>query len=76
MKLPWFLLRGVFFYPITLPGWLLFLAAIAYSVWNFIRIDSHSHSVSDTLMNWVFNLFLILAGYSMIAHFTSRGSLK
>jgi len=58
MKFPWFLLRGVVFIPITLAGWIILLAAIAYMVLDFMRIDRASHSVSDTLSSWVFNVFL------------------
>jgi hypothetical protein len=76
MKFPWFILRGVIFFPITLPGWVITLAALAYAVYNFIRIDRVSHSVSDTLMNWVFNLFLIVVVYYAIAFVTSRGVKK
>ena len=72
MKFPWFLLRGVIFVPITLPGWLIFLAALAYAVYSFFRIDRISHSVSDTLSNWVFNLFFVLLTYYIVAYFTSK----
>ena len=76
MKFPWFILRGVIFLPITLPGWLIFLAGLAYAIYNFIRIDRVSHSVSDTLSNWVFNLFFVVLAYYVIAFVTSRGVKK
>jgi hypothetical protein len=72
MKFPWFILRGIIFFPITLPGWLILLVALAYAIYNFIRIDRASHSVSDTLSNWGFNLFLVVVAYYIIAYFTSR----
>ena len=34
-------------------GWVLAAAIIVASVANFVRIDSASHSASDTLINWV-----------------------
>ena len=72
MKFPWFILRGVIFIPITLPGWVIFLAALAYAVYDFIRLNSYSHSFMDTLSNWVFNLFLVVIVYYIIAWMTSR----
>ena len=68
----WFNQKGIFFLPSAIVGWLIFLAAISYSVYTFIDIDSRSHSVSDTLINFFFNLFIIGAVYTMIAVFTSR----
>jgi len=71
MKLPWFRRLGLLFVPASLAGWLIVLAAVAYAVWTFIDIDSRSHSVSDTLINFVFNLMLIGLVYSLVAFFTS-----
>lgn len=67
MKLPWFKRIGLLYLPISLMGWLLLLVAIFYAVYTFIDIDSQSHSVSDTLINFVFNLLIIGAIYSLIA---------
>jgi len=53
-------------------GWTILLAAIAYAVYTFLDIDSRSHSVSDTLMNFALNLILIVAVYALIAFLTSR----
>lgn len=72
MRLPWFKRIGIFFMPISVVGWIFLLAAIAYAVYLFIDIDSRSHSVSDTLMNFVFNALIIAAAYSLIAFFTSK----
>ncbi len=47
MRFPWFVLRGIFFLPASFPGWLMAAAALGYSVYAFIDIDHHSHSVSD-----------------------------
>ena len=60
------------FIPTTLMGWTILLAAIAYAVYTFLDIDSRSHSVSDTLMNFALNLILIVAVYALIAFLTSR----
>ena len=48
------------------------LAGIGYAVYVFIDIDSRSHSVSDTLINFVFNLLIIGAVYTLIAFLASR----
>jgi hypothetical protein len=57
-------------------GWIILMAALAYAVFVFIDIDSRSHSVSDTLMNFVFNLLIIYAVYSFIAMVSSRPTRK
>jgi hypothetical protein len=72
MNFPWFKRIGIFFLPKTFIGWIILLAGITYAVYLFIDIDSRSHSVSDTLMNFVFNLFIISIIYSLIAFFTSK----
>jgi hypothetical protein len=74
MKLVWFRRIGIFFVPVSLFGWIIFLAAIAFLVYSFIDIDSRSHSVSDTLRNFVFMLLIIGAVYSLIGFLTSRPS--
>ncbi len=64
--------KGIFFIPVSLIGWLIFTLAVIYAVYNFIDIDSHSHSVSDTLINWVFNCLIIGVVYSVIGAFTQQ----
>ena len=46
-------------YPSTWRRWLVLLIYVAIAVWNFIRIDSHSHSASDTLINFVPQTFIL-----------------
>jgi hypothetical protein len=72
MNIKWFIRKGIFFFPSSLIGWLIVIAALGYCVYPFIDIDSRSHSVSDTLMNFVFNALLVAVAYSIIAFFTSR----
>jgi|ERR1700722_19129046 len=74
MRLPWFKRNGIFFIPISIIGWLIFLCGIAYSVYTFIEINNEGHSVSDILMNFVFSLLIIGAVYSLIAYLTIRGT--
>lgn len=70
MKLNWFTRKGIIYRPVSLTGWVLLIIAVAYAVYTFIDIDSRSHSVSDTLINFVFNLLLIGLVYSVIGYFT------
>jgi uncharacterized membrane protein len=70
MNLHWFKRIGIFFVPVSLMGWIVLLVGIAYAVFSFIDIDSRSHSVSDTLMNFVFKLLIIGAVYSLIGFMT------
>lgn len=72
----WFKRKGIFFLPVSAIGWLILLSGGAFAVYTFIDIDSRSHSVSDTLINFVFNLLLIGVGYSIIAFFTSKEKTK
>jgi hypothetical protein len=71
MNLPWFKQNGIFYVPTSVIGWLILVSGLAYAVYVFIDIDSRSHSVSDTLINFVFNLLIIGAIYSLIGYLTS-----
>ena len=55
MKNPLFKRIGILFLPVSVIGWIICAFALAFTVYTFIDIDKHSHSVSDTLMNFVFN---------------------
>lgn len=74
MNLPWFKRTGIFYVPVAIAGWLLLLAGVVYAVYTFVSIDRKSHSVSDTLINFVFNLLIIIAVYSLLAFLTSRNT--
>ncbi len=76
MNLPWFKRIGIFFIPANLFGWIIFIGGIVFAIYQFIEIDSKSHSVSDTLTNFVFNLLIIGAVYSLIAFFTTKVKKK
>ena len=49
MKTPWFKRLDWFYLPVSLPGVVIALAALAFCVQVFFAIDRKSHSVSDTL---------------------------
>jgi hypothetical protein len=72
MKLNWFTRKGIIYLPVSIIGWVIFAAALVYAVWIFIYINKSSHSVSDTLINFVFNLLLIGLVYTLIAYFTEK----
>ena len=72
MNFPWFKRIGIFFIPASVAGWIILLAGFVFAVISFMDIDGRSHSVSDTLMNFVFMLLIIGAVYSLIAYVTSR----
>jgi hypothetical protein len=76
MNFPWFKRIGIFFMPVSIIGWIILLTGFVFAVISFINIDGISHSVSDTLMNFVFMLLIIGAVYSLIAYITSRGYNK
>ncbi len=70
MKLNWFTRKGIIYRPASIAGWLILAVALAYAVYTFITIDNRSHSVSDTMINFVFNLLLIGLIYTVIGYFT------
>lgn len=73
MKLfPFFNRIGIIVVPYSIIGWLLIAAMVSYSVYEFIDIDSRSHSVSDTLINFVFNVALNAIVLYILALVTSR----
>jgi len=76
MKFPWFKRIGIFFIPASVAGWIILLAGIVFAVYSFMDIDGRSHSVSDTMINFVFMLLIIGAVYSLLAYLTSRVTKK
>ena len=73
MKFNWFIRKGILFFPYSIMGWLIFITAAAYAVYLFIDIDSRSHSVSDTLINWVFNCLILAVAYSIVGYRKKEG---
>jgi len=72
MKLNWFTRKGIIYLPAAVAGWVILVMAFAYAVYSFIDIDSRSHSVSDTLINFVFNLLIIGLVYTVVAYYTEK----
>lgn len=70
MKTIWFKrkLYGWGWYPSTWQGWVVILIYVLMLIESFKRIDALSHSVSDTLLNFVpqtfiFTLILVIVCY-------------
>jgi len=72
MKLNWFTRKGIMYWPVSVIGWVIFALAAAYTVYTFIDINSHAHSGSDMMINFVFNLLIIGLIYTIIGYFTER----
>ena len=53
---------GWFYLPISAFGWIVLLVYLAVNVQFFLAIDRHSHSVSDTLINF-FPYFISLSAF-------------
>ena len=49
MEMRWFRPAGILFVPVSVTGWFATLAGAAFCAQVFFYVDSHSHSVSDTL---------------------------
>jgi len=76
MKLNWFTRKGIIFWPASIIGWIFLVLAAAYAVYTFIDLNNRAHSVSDLMINFVFNLLLIGLVYSIIGYFTEvRGEV-
>ena len=47
--MPWFRRSGWFYVPVSVPGVIVTVGALAFCVQVFWIVDSNSHSVTDTL---------------------------
>lgn len=74
IQFPWFKRIGILFIPQTIVAWLILLVFVSYAIFVFVVVDRMSHSVSDTLINFVLHLIIIAAGYSVIGYLTSKRS--
>ena len=68
----WFTRRGIFFVPSSPIGWAIIVVAIGYLVYAFIEINTHSHSMSDALVSWIFNVVLIFAALYGVAWMSTK----
>jgi len=53
--------------------WFILAGFIALTVYNFWRIDLASHSVSDTLINFIPGTLALILIFALIHYLTTRG---
>ena len=58
--------------PATWQGWLVLLIYFVFIIWDFFRIDSHSHSTSDTLRPFIIQLIISSIMLIFIAYLISE----
>ena len=58
--------------PASWQGYFVLLLYIAAIIWNFFRIDSVSHSVSDTLINFVPETIVLTVFLMIICYLTGE----
>ena len=74
MKSQWFKRLGWFYLPVSVPGAIITVAALAFCIQIFVAVDRHSHSASDTLYG-VFPFFAsVFLLFDWVAGRTSRRS--
>lgn len=74
MRKRWFaaLSNGIGWRPATWQGWLIVALYLIFVVWDFIRIDGSSHSVSDTLIAFVPEFLVATVILAFICYFTGE----
>jgi len=68
--------KGIVWYPVSFQGWLIILLYFAALVYSFIQIDSASHSVSDTLINFFPRFFILSALLTCITYLKGEQQKK
>lgn len=63
---------GFGWYPASREGWFTLAVFVVAITWNAIRIDSHSHSASDTLINFIPQTFVLVLLLIAIAYATGE----
>ena len=72
MNFKWFVRKGIIYWAISGPGWMILIATIIYAIYLFIDIYSRTHSASDTLISWIMNCFIIGAIYAGVGFLTEK----
>lgn len=74
MKHLWFRAhtKGWGWYPATWQGWVVLSAFILVIAYNFIRLDSYSHSVSDLWINFIPQTVLLAFALAAICYKTGE----
>lgn len=58
--------------PATWQGWTIFIAYLIFIIWDFVRIDKTSHSVSDTLRPVIIQFIIATGILLIIIYFTGE----
>ena len=74
MHQAWFVPLGWLHRPVTLAGWLVTSAALAYMLQVYLAIDSRAHSVSDLLYAVYPHWGVTVLGWDWIARRAGRGA--
>lgn len=72
MPTRWFVPMGWLHRPVSVVGWLLTLAALAFMAQVFIAVDARSHSASDTLYGICPFWGVTVLTWDWIAHRSTR----
>ncbi|MFI5222353.1 MAG: hypothetical protein ACHQK8_08515 [Bacteroidia bacterium] len=59
--------KRIFFLPSSVLAWVALGSSAAYLVYEFVEIDTDSHSASDTLINFAYHVILVWSLYSVFA---------
>lgn len=70
----WFVSFGWLHRPVTLVGWLVTLAAMAYMLQVFLAVDEHAHSISDLLYAVYPHWGVTFLGWEWVARRAGRGT--
>lgn len=68
----WFTRKGLFFVPNSPVGCTFVVIAVGYSVYAFIELHSHSGSLGDTFVSWIFNVVLVFAALYGVAWMSTK----
>ena len=72
MKKAWFVRTKRFYRPLSVYGWLVTIAALAYIVFSLFRILNASLSMYETLADIALQVILTAVVYVLIAYFSQE----
>jgi len=72
MKKAWFVRTRRFYRPVSLQGWLLTFAAVAYMGFSVVRILQQSFELNQTLADIALQLILTAVVLVLIAYLTQK----
>ncbi|GGY32127.1 hypothetical protein GCM10008098_26920 [Rhodanobacter panaciterrae] len=70
----WFVPFGWVHRPVTLAGWLITLAAVAYMLQLFLAMAAHAHSITDMLYAIYLHWGVTFLGWEWVARRAGRGT--